>query len=122
MAGSAFQNTQHPGKAVRVEKRRGRRRRVGGGHPQRQRLRDDVRRTENSSGDDFSLDDKHLKARLSVYIEGAESSKIYLSTLVKFHNRLGVAYFLVIRPFHAMIVKRIFAQVMRYYERNSISL
>lgn len=53
MAGSAFQNTQHPGKAVRVEKRRGRRRRAGKGHPQRQRLRDDVRRTENSSGDDY---------------------------------------------------------------------
>lgn len=64
----------------------------------------------------ISLEDKHLKAWFSVYIEGTESSNIYLSTLVKFHNRLGVAYFLVIRPFHAMIVKRIFAQVMRKYD------
>lgn len=66
----------------------------------------------------ISLEDKHLKAWFSVYIEGRESSNIYLSTLVKFHNRLGVAYFLVIRPFHAMIVKRIFAQVMRKYDRQ----
>lgn len=66
----------------------------------------------------ISLDDKHLKAWFSVYIEGTESSNIYLSTLVKFHNRLGVAYFLVIRPFHAMIVKWIFAQVMRKYDRQ----
>lgn len=66
----------------------------------------------------ISLEDKHLKAWFSVYIEGTESSNIYLSTLVKFHNRLGVAYFLVIRPFHAMIVKRIFAQVMRKYDRQ----
>lgn len=57
-----------------------------------------------------SLDDKHLKAYLSVYIEGRN---IYLSTLVQYHNKLGVAYFTLIRPFHKIVVKSMFRAVMR---------
>ncbi|WP_418409652.1 DUF2867 domain-containing protein [Alistipes sp.] len=58
----------------------------------------------------ISLDDKHLKAYFSIYIEGRD---VYITTLVQFHNKLGVAYFNLIRPFHKIVVKNIFRQVMR---------
>ena len=57
-----------------------------------------------------SLDDKHLKAWFSVCIE---NPSIYLSTLVQYHNKLGVAYFTLIRPFHKIVVKSMFRAVMR---------
>lgn len=57
-----------------------------------------------------SLDDKHLRAYLSVYAEGRN---VYLSTLVQYHNKLGVAYFTLIRPFHKIVVKSMFRAVMR---------
>lgn len=58
----------------------------------------------------IALDDKHLKAFFSVYIEGRD---VYLSTVVSFHNKLGVAYFTLIRPFHTLIVKSIFKRMLR---------
>lgn len=58
----------------------------------------------------ISLDDKHLRAWLSVY---AEERTVYLITLVRYHNKLGVAYFTLIRPFHKFVVKSLFRSVMR---------
>lgn len=58
----------------------------------------------------IALDDKHLKAWFSVHIE---DRCISLSTLVRYHNKLGVAYFTLIRPFHNIVVKSLFRQVMR---------
>ena len=58
----------------------------------------------------IALDDKHLKAWFSVYIEDCTVS---LSTLVQYHNKLGLAYFTLIRPFHSIVVKSLFRQVMR---------
>ena len=58
----------------------------------------------------ISLDDKHLKAYISVYIEAQDIS---LSTLVQYHNTLGVVYFNLIRPFHKIVVKSMLRQVMR---------
>lgn len=60
----------------------------------------------------ISLDDKHLKAWFSVYIERRD---VYMTTLVKFYNKLGVAYFNLIRPFHKIVVKNIFRRVLREY-------
>lgn len=57
-----------------------------------------------------ALDDKHLVAYMSIYIEGRE---IFASTVVKYHNKLGVVYFNLIRPFHTLVVKNIFKQMMR---------
>ena len=52
------------------------------------------------------LDDKHLSAYLSVYIESCQNVKsVYAITLVHFKNRLGRVYFFFIRPFHGLIVK-----------------
>lgn len=53
----------------------------------------------------ISLNDKHLIAYLSIYIEDSNDKKIYLTTLVKFHNKLGFIYFYLICPFHIIVVK-----------------
>ena len=58
----------------------------------------------------ISLDDKHLKAYLSVY---AEAHEIHLSTLVRYHNRLGFFYFNLIHPFHTLVVKSMFRRIIK---------
>lgn len=54
------------------------------------------------------LDDKHLRAYLSVHInEIANSNRIIEAiTLVQFKNLLGYIYFYSIAPFHNIIVKK----------------
>lgn len=53
-------------------------------------------------------DDKHLDFRVSILIDkskkGINKSSLTISTTVKFHNWLGVLYFLPVRPFHKLIV------------------
>lgn len=57
----------------------------------------------------ISLNDKHLIAYLSIYIEKHESNKTTVKsiTLVKFHSWLGYVYFYTILPFHYIVVKQI---------------
>ena len=49
-------------------------------------------------------DDRHLKFRTSVFID-REESKIYLTTVVKYHNWMGWLYFIPVKPVHQMLVK-----------------
>lgn len=53
-------------------------------------------------------DDKHLDFRVSLFIDKNKKeinkNSLTISTTVKFHNWLGVLYFLPVRPFHKMIV------------------
>lgn len=60
-------------------------------------------------------DDKHLKFYCSVILvpAGGGLSRITVCTVVRFHNRLGQAYFTVIRPFHNMIVPRMLKGTVR---------
>ena len=51
-----------------------------------------------------------MSAYMSIYIEGGE---VFASTVVKYHNKLGVVYFNLIRPFHILVVKNLFKQMMR---------
>jgi len=60
----------------------------------------------------ISLSDKHLTAYLSAYIE--KESKIYATTLVKFHNKLGVLYFYAICPFHIIVVRNMFKTSVKH--------
>jgi 2-polyprenyl-3-methyl-5-hydroxy-6-metoxy-1,4-benzoquinol methylase len=55
----------------------------------------------------MQLKDKHLTAELSIYVENIADNRKNISaiTMVHFHNKLGIAYFFVIRPFHKIIVK-----------------
>jgi len=53
-------------------------------------------------------DDKHLDFRISLLFDKNRGEKdensLTISTTVKFHNWLGVLYFLPVRPFHKLIV------------------
>lgn len=55
----------------------------------------------------LGLNDQHLDFRVAVVVEptGREGARVWLCTAVQFHNRLGRAYFTLIRPFHALIVR-----------------
>lgn len=59
--------------------------------------------------------DKHLVMYLSIQVKELNESdkEITTSTLVKFHNLLGRAYFLVIYPFHCIIVKTMLKSVIK---------
>jgi len=52
--------------------------------------------------------DSHLDFRVSVVLEycddPADSKLITMSTAVKYNNRLGRAYFFVVKPFHRLLV------------------
>lgn len=64
-----------------------------------------VAKSENETV--LCLNDKHLKAYLSVYIEkfSTDNQKISIITLVEFHNWLGYVYFYAIYPFHHIVVR-----------------
>ncbi|SDI86090.1 DUF2867 domain-containing protein [Chryseobacterium jejuense] len=53
-------------------------------------------------------DDKHLDFRVSLLFDknqgGQDENSLTISTTVKFHNWLGILYFLPVRPFHKLIV------------------
>jgi hypothetical protein len=51
-------------------------------------------------------DDRHLYFRVSVLVD-RERAFIYLTTVVQFHNGWGRLYFLLVKPFHRLIIKSI---------------
>lgn len=52
--------------------------------------------------------DKHLNFRLSVQFESTETQTfININTIVKFNNLFGKLYFLLVKPFHKIIIKRL---------------
>ena len=61
-------------------------------------------------------DDRHLKFRTSVFID-REESKVYLTTVVKFNNRVGRLYFIPVKPVHKMLVKSQFKKKMAKMNR-----
>ncbi|MGN7757188.1 DUF2867 domain-containing protein [Chryseobacterium sp. 22532] len=52
--------------------------------------------------------DKHLDFRVSILYDNVqhstENSVLTISTTVKYHNRMGMLYFIPVRPFHQLIV------------------
>ena len=62
----------------------------------------------------FQIIDKHLTAELSIYSNLIEEDKLKIvcATLVHYHNKLGMIYFFVIKPFHKIIVKSILNKVI----------
>ncbi len=55
----------------------------------------------------ISADDKHLKMYFSIQIDDVEGNqkRLTASTIVRFHNWLGYAYFYLIYPFHHLVVR-----------------
>lgn len=59
-------------------------------------------------------DDKHLLFYIDIFITPSEGNKqtIEVTTLVKYHNYLGKAYFFCIKPFHRVLVPWILKKVV----------
>ncbi|MGO9831017.1 MAG: DUF2867 domain-containing protein [Myxococcaceae bacterium] len=53
----------------------------------------------------LGADDRHLDFRVCLSVPG--DGHATLTTLVRFHNRWGRAYFFFIRPFHALVARRL---------------
>ncbi len=54
--------------------------------------------------------DRHLDFRVSLFREVSTTSKITISTIVKYNNWFGKLYFVIVAPFHKLIVKSIVKQ------------
>jgi hypothetical protein len=60
----------------------------------------------------MGIDDRHLNFRVSVLLD-SEKSYIYSTTLVHYNNGWGKAYFLLIRPFHKIIVRSLMKRLLK---------
>ena len=57
--------------------------------------------------------DKHLNFRVSILLERGEiNSNVTFTTIVKFNNVLGRLYFLIILPFHRLIIKSLLKRTL----------
>lgn len=67
-------------------------------------------------------DDKHLDFRVSLLFDknqgGQDENSLTISTTVKFHNWLGVLYFLPVRPFHKLIVPAMLKNIIGKLENG----
>ncbi|MEG0925144.1 DUF2867 domain-containing protein [Chryseobacterium sp.] len=65
-------------------------------------------------------DDKHLDFRVSLLfdknIDQKEANFLTISTTVKYHNWLGILYFLPVRPFHKLIVPAMLKNMIVHLE------
>ncbi|TMB08284.1 MAG: DUF2867 domain-containing protein [Deltaproteobacteria bacterium] len=66
---------------------------------------------EVSDEEVFGEDDRHLDYRVSLQL--ARDRLAMLSTVVRFHGNAGRAYFLIVRPFHRVLARRLLAAVNR---------
>jgi hypothetical protein len=66
-------------------------------------------------------DDKHLSFRFSLLLESVnddpQKKRVTLTTMVEFKNLFGRLYFLPVKPFHKMIVKRTLIEMIRRMEK-----
>lgn len=64
-------------------------------------------------------DDKHLNFRVSIYLEQIEKqSNLIISTTVNYHNTLGKIYFLLIKPFHKIVVKTMLIMMLKSFHTS----
>lgn len=67
-------------------------------------------------------DDKHLDFRVSLLFDENKNQfdekSLTISTTVKFHNWLGVLYFLPVRPFHKLIVPAMLKNMIGKLEKR----
>lgn len=67
-------------------------------------------------------DDKHLDFRVSLLFDRHKAQQnensLIISTTVKFHNWLGILYFLPVRPFHKLIVPSMLKRIIDQLERK----
>lgn len=65
-------------------------------------------------------DDRHLDFRISLLLNNSrnlqDESSLTISTTVKYHNWLGILYFLPVRPFHKLIVPAMLKNIIAKLE------
>ena len=67
-------------------------------------------------------DDKHLYFRTSLFVEKTSDQnfdKIYLTTLVQFHNIWGKVYFAPVKPFHQLIMRTLLIRFSKTLSKES---
>jgi|SRR5690554_4983252 len=79
-----------------------------------------LERTENEVI--FGEDDKHLNFRISLLVEQQKNSSqlknLTFSSLVEYNNWFGRLYFLIVKPFHKLIVVEILTGVIKELEKK----
>ena len=70
----------------------------------------------------FGMSDKHLTFYVSLWckVSEANSQTLRITTIVKYHNRLGKLYFFVVRPFHKVIIRSLLERVEKRYKLISL--
>ena len=70
----------------------------------------------------FGMSDKHLTFYVSLWckVSEANSQTLRITTIVKYHNRLGKLFFFVIRPFHKVIIRSLLERVGKRYKLISL--
>ncbi len=66
----------------------------------------------------WTLQDKHLTFAISVLVKNAEADEkklcgVYVSTVLKYHNIWGRAYFFTIRFIHGIVIRSMFKKLMK---------
>lgn len=61
-------------------------------------------------------DDKHLNFRTSILVD-REEQKVYLTTIVQFHNWGDRLYFMPVKPVHKILIKSQFEKKMKLMNR-----
>lgn len=63
-------------------------------------------------------DDKHLEFYVSLRLHSTENNiyRIEVTTIVRYHNRLGRIYFFFVRPIHKLIVPAMLKRVLKNYQ------
>ena len=71
----------------------------------------DKKRNEILTG----VNDKHLDFRVSFFLDPAEENtmNVTIATIVQFNNWLGRIYFLLVRPFHKLIIPSILKRMVK---------
>ncbi|WP_066219396.1 DUF2867 domain-containing protein [Formosa haliotis] len=68
-------------------------------------------------------DDKHLNFRVSLFlhlqVEDTTTKAFIISTLVAFNNRLGKLYFLIVNPFHKLIIPIMLKGIIKELEKQN---
>jgi len=69
-------------------------------------------------------DDKHLNFRVSLQLEPltevTAKRELIITTCVKFNNLFGKIYFIPVKPFHNIIVKRTLVNIIKQLENKSL--
>ena len=67
----------------------------------------------------FGEDDKHLNFRISLLLDHNQTDKktLAITTAVEFNNSFGRHYFLIVKPFHKLIVALILNRVKKKLEK-----